>query len=427
MNESKEVRRSFSSCSYGLADIEQSKPSGGLDVAEKTPSPVEKPKDEKRKEKKPGILSGLFKRKDRKSKTQSDDEDPDWLSKEIARQSPQPKVSSESIDGSASSTSQQLRYQPQRQTSKLQKPPPNKGSSPKRPSSREGPQTQKPILEEPSPVSTSKTEQSLPTSHRSPFEDTKRIDDQQPIRNASTASGINNVDLERNLDGPPQSSIESRAKGGVFSPIRDALRSTQESAESKPEKVKKAKERMAIDDFDSSPEGEQAPYLQQLSKETHPSLRLDDNSVAESPVRMKMPAQPVQPPALVRDSSSQDDRSISPDSPVSRSSTPELVEIPQEESIRDGETPASTAQSSSQERAWSGAHLRTYLEDDTEIRDLLIVVHDKSNVRAAGPDHPIAKSLCREETRRLDEISSRLDGLLNSFLARRSQARSTTK
>ena len=55
---------------------------------------------------------------------------------------------------------------------------------------------------------------------------------------------------------------------------------------------------------------------------------------------------------------------------------------------------------------WNDASLRTYLDDDNDIRDLLIVVHDKSGVVPAGPDHPIVGKLFKEENARLAELST---------------------
>jgi hypothetical protein len=55
---------------------------------------------------------------------------------------------------------------------------------------------------------------------------------------------------------------------------------------------------------------------------------------------------------------------------------------------------------------WSDASLRMYLEDDNDIRDLLVVVHDNSGVEPAGPDHPFMKSLFREEKVKLADMTS---------------------
>ena len=85
-------------------------------------------KDKKKKEKKPGVLSGLFKRKDKKGKGQDvDGGDLEKVSEEISRASPQPKESSEVAQDAKITRTEKS---PQRQPSKLQKPPPA-GMSPK--------------------------------------------------------------------------------------------------------------------------------------------------------------------------------------------------------------------------------------------------------------------------------------------------------
>jgi len=61
------------------------------------------------------------------------------------------------------------------------------------------------------------------------------------------------------------------------------------------------------------------------------------------------------------------------------------------------------------------------MDDDAEIRDLLVVVHDKSGVKGRR-DHPVVKNLYKEENARLGEISNRLDGLLGEYLARKGRA-----
>jgi hypothetical protein len=188
-----------------------------------------------------------------------------------------------------------------------------------------------------------------------------------------------------------------------------------------------------MDDFDSSPEAEEAPLAPQ---ETLGSLRqselplqpvasrgLDEaaprvqplkDRLSESPIQVS-PVHPTHQTPLAGDNSSQEEPSMS----MSTSSTPELVEVPHEENLREEEaTPTSTIHSTRSTPAWSDSSLRTYLENDTDIRDLLIVVHDKSDLKPAGPDHPVAQNLCKEEHRRLGDMSNRLDNLLQDLLGR---------
>ena len=403
-----------------LTNTVQPKTRGSLDTFEKIASPAEKPKDEKRKEKKPGMLSGLFKRKDKKSKSQSEDEDPEWVSKEA---SPSPKVSSDSTgqDIQTGHTSPSPRS-PQRQTSKLQKSPPSKIAPTKRSPSREGQTPQiKTILSDQLAPSLAPIRHSPDVSLEAYGID--EVQNHEPAQSRNIGIGPTPaVSLEQasSLANHPLSPVEAKPRGGMFSPIRDVLRSSPSNSESKPERVKKAKERMPMDDFDSSPEAEQPPgNLLQHPAEAAPEPQSTQDRLSESPVEVSPMVHPTNVPPLVGDTSLQEE---APVSPISPSSTPELLEAPPEDSVRDPETPASTVQSTRSLPSWSDASLRTYLEDDTDIRDLLVVVHDRSDLRPAGPDHPIVKNLCKEENRRLDQISSRLDGLLQDLLARKSKA-----
>jgi len=80
-------------------------------------------------------------------------------------------------------------------------------------------------------------------------------------------------------------------------------------------------------------------------------------------------------------------------------------------------SPASTTNTT-----WSDAGLRAWLEGDNDVRDMLVVIHDKSGVRPAGKDHPLMAGLFAEESRSLENLSGELDGLLGGFLQRRGKA-----
>lgn len=429
-----------------LKNIEQLKPRGSLDTLDKVSSPPEKGKeDKKRKEKKSGMLSGLFKRKDKKSKSQDEDiESAERLSEESS--SPQSKDSSESISQDTRSSTPIGRSTSQRQTTKLQKHNPAKGSpSAKAPLSQDIASTQK--------LDTARSEKTEPpfTQQQQPA-DIAPPDRAPPNATDATASmRVVNTDTELNSEAAPlqlrvksaEQSIEQeqitdsakdvRRTEGLFSPIRDVLRSSPSASDPKPEKVKKAKQRVAMDDFDSSPDKEEpsepifetgenvAPYADQEAEGDAVIPREDTTKerLSESPVQVSpQDAQTHNLPPLMGDTSSPEEPSVSPISPTS---SPELIEAPHEVGTRE-ETPASIARSTSTSGpAWSDASLRTYLEDDTDIRDLLVVVHDKSNVEPAGPDHPFVGNLFQAENRRLAEISNRLDGLLGDWLARKSK------
>lgn len=501
-----------------------------LDSLEKD-APPEKGKEDKKRKEKRGMLGGMFKRKDKKSKGDDKElEDSKKARSDLARQtlsppsrlSPQPKESMESLTQdpqAAKATSPQ-----QRQTGKLQKTPPAK-LSPKSSYSQTEATDQKPIITErqntfvpeqqnsfipeqqstfipevnwtPPAVSEPngsmrmvQTEPDLipedrgPTLNFNPPEtardepiqsglprDAKRgmfspVRDEEPMQSGSLRDASRGIfspvrheepiqsgspkDTRRGMFSPArdeehmQSESPKDARRGMFSPIKDVLKSSP--AEPKPEKVRKAKHRMHMDDFDSSSEGEDAEHFSERPSyeeqpDSHLSIAQDAQHenhepqaptipdveprqdtarerLSESPVEVLPPQEHYrspQPPPLMVDTSSQEDPSTSPVSPLS---SPELIEAPNENTARE-ETPASTAQSSTP--TWSDASLRAYLEDDSDIRDLLVVVHDKSQIRPVGRDHPVVKNLFKEENKKLGEISNRLDGLLGDYLARKQQ------
>ncbi|KAI9714114.1 MAG: hypothetical protein M1828_001204 [Chrysothrix sp. TS-e1954] len=72
---------------------------------------------------------------------------------------------------------------------------------------------------------------------------------------------------------------------------------------------------------------------------------------------------------------------------------------------------------------WNHARLREYLDSGahaSDVRNLLLVVGDRSGVKAVGRDHPIMKQYgYAEHERTLDEMSRRLDGMLAEYVGRR--------
>ncbi|KAJ5582231.1 hypothetical protein N7535_000851 [Penicillium sp. DV-2018c] len=114
-----------------------------------------------------------------------------------------------------------------------------------------------------------------------------------------------------------------------------------------------------------------------------------------------------------------DVRSLSPPSPPSSSGN--------DASYPKGDTaaPASLETLSVDTPTWSDSSLRSYLDEENDIRDLFIIVHDKSNVPPAGPDHPVTGRLFKEESKRLKEMNNQLDEMLVNWMAQRAKRSST--
>ena len=305
------------------------------------------------------------------------------------------------------------------------------------------------------------------------------------------------------FEDQPQPDSPKEAKRGVFTPIRDALlpSSMNPTSDLKPEKLHKAKQRMALDDFDSSadenepvspmspvqqpaplhfnpPPQRAAPTIQQVQLEEPDQERLDRDfspDATASPSHTPMstiqqerlflsPPPTSQPPPLDPDTSSASTTgdAADPVSPISTSSAssalgPSSSNVPHNHitspstsssfardrpSLRE-ETPASTTSTtnphehappssthSSTAPTWSDASLRAYMEDESEVRDLLLIVHDKSDVKqikGRGREHPICRDLFREEDERLREIEKRLDGMLGDFWARKRRGQGVSR
>jgi hypothetical protein len=124
-----------------------------------------------------------------------------------------------------------------------------------------------------------------------------------------------------------------------------------------------------------------------------------ENRLSESPVQVSpVEASRSNPPALIVDTSSQEEAPSPSSSP-----SPDLIEVDEIDGKKSLDNSVNTPSSSS---TWSDAHLRTFFDDDSDIKDLLIVVYDKSGVVPAGPDHPITGNMFREENAKLADITN---------------------
>lgn len=340
----------------------------------------------KRKDKKSGMFSGLFKRKDKKGKGAEEDyisEDAEKSSLESMRGSPQHKGSMESLQENRNAKSG-----PHKQLGKLQKQPPPEVAQP-----RHGPQdlpspTSSPIKEEFG--SSIRQVMSPPTDGNvAPLS----VRSQQPTPEHGGPG-------ERDWRGSDTPSLSKRSSPAGRSPSKlDDIAEEEEMVRSPTEQTRFGVSASHLDAQRWSP-----PH-----DEPRPESPIN---VHHTPVESGS-----QPPGLVLDTSSQEDRSIS-----SSSSSPS-PEDAGADTKGDGTTPVST-ESSGAASTWSDASLRSWLDDENnDIRDLVIIVHDKSNVQPAGPDHPITGSLFKEESRRLKEMSGRLDEMLAAWVGRKMERR----
>lgn len=71
---------------------------------------------------------------------------------------------------------------------------------------------------------------------------------------------------------------------------------------------------------------------------------------------------------------------------------------------------------------WSDAGLKAWLDGDNDIRDMLVIIHDKSNVKPVAKTHPLMAGLFAQETKTLQGLSDELDDLLKGIMQRGSGA-----
>jgi len=402
--------------------------------------------DKKKKEKKPGMLSGLFKRKDRKSKVvgmdsvDSDVEPSSKQSEEYGRESPQSKPSDE-LSVERTSTEQNLAPMKQPSKGKLQKLQRGREDSPSK--------VVKGILKMDSPEPST----SQPEAAKEPANDKPAIQPTSTMRLVPAGE-----------EEPRPSEEGANSAASKVNPIAIIKNhGAQQDGDGKPEKVKKAKQRMQLDDFDSDDEGKMDPFADPdvhnhstQQAESEPTGRL-----SESPVHVSVAdAQPPNdeathekdqesdshPPGLTGDTSSQETSSpistptpddspsttqpsqslptsasltsTSPTEPNSASSIlPPLRPAPVPEKDMEA-SPLGSSESTSLP-AWSDSSLRTYLDDGSDIRDMLLVINDTTGVVPVGPEHPIMSQLFVEETKTISGLSTQLDSLLNGLLEKR--------
>ncbi|KAK5132012.1 hypothetical protein LTR08_000433 [Meristemomyces frigidus] len=105
-------------------------------------------------------------------------------------------------------------------------------------------------------------------------------------------------------------------------------------------------------------------------------------------------------------------RALSPDS--TSTSTPSQRAL----TPRHATTPSLSLPSTPQ--PWSDASLRAWLDDGSEVRDLLALVHDRSaGITAVGQEHAMMAGLYVEQRVGVEKMMGELDGLLMGFLGRR--------
>ena len=361
-----------------------------------------KDKDKKDKDKKSGGLRGFFSRKDKKRTPEDDDESFGKRSMDMM---------SDSVDGEDRVLMEQAspeRTASQRQGSKLQKTAPSAKSG----------AMQKPV-ELSSYLADSRTNDVSnvpPASMRIVHPDGRDTQETAPNQPQRQGSARDKSDKSRERAGPAVGQKEEKSVMSRIVPTR----SLSNGQEPKPQKTTKAKTRMELDASDSS-EGEDEPaHLARSAETAHPTkeqLRKEparslQGTSAPLPAGVAVAPQPQQintevsnlqengghadrvspvsvtgPPALVGDESTPDF--------VSPEASPSPEHMRGEHIAREPKEPS-----------WDDSKLRAFFDESEHIRDLLVIVHDKSDVEPVGADHPVVSGLFREQNAKLAEITT---------------------
>ncbi|KAM3468349.1 hypothetical protein MY5147_008028 [Beauveria neobassiana] len=375
-------------------------------------------KDKKKsKDKKPSAIRSFFSRKDKKK---SDDDDESFGKRSMDTMEADDRDETGSPDRS-------------QRIGKLQKPQPRLEPQPQAGRKLATSQTQKSTVELSSYLSETRTNNvsSVPPASM------RIVDpDTQETHNVSSSQ------LQQSPESAPSRSASLSDKASALSKMIHN-RNPSNGAEPKPQKTKKAKMRMELDSSDSSEKEEQ----QQETASSNQSRNIADVGVTaavagaagaatvasksrgapspSSPIVSRdravtpqtgassavdsahvSPSNASNPPGLVPDTSSAEDRS------PNASPSPELV-------------PKSASAASSRKDVWDDVKLRAFFDESDHIRDLLAVVYDKSDAEPVGADHPAMGGLFREQNAKLAEITTQLDNLLGDWLARKQRMRGT--
>ncbi|KAB8360759.1 hypothetical protein FH972_024493 [Carpinus fangiana] len=408
-----------------------------LDRSDSTSS--DKSRDGKnKKDKKPGMLSGLFKRKDKKIKV--DEAVGGVVTKQGAADvplSPSAIVTSEPLSPTLASptspvapTVASLKKGP----NKLAKAPPSSAASSNSATA--------PALAKSSSV----------TSLRGARDDRKTADGSVAAAASTGVSGDTRQPLNLQI---PTGDGEQKPSSGLLSPLTNLVNSDQP----KKEKLKKAKTRMELD-VDSSPEAEEAkdnpfndtahipqagpspgrppptaPFTADLSEKdvdgvdyrgpSHDTGGEEQASILAADVQ----------PRMTHSASSGESDPDAPHTPIMHQTR---ATFEGGSSLTTGtpggsvsmsspaaSTPATTANSEGRD-SWDGAALRTYLDGSStnDVKDMLVIINDHTGVVPVGHDHPVMVELgLQEQQRKLDALSAQLDGLLQGFLEKRRATR----
>lgn len=497
--------------------------SSSFDSLEKITSPTDKPKeDKKKKEKKQGMLSGLFKSKKKEKKGVKDEDvmsDGEKVSGEHTRQNS--GQGSPILERNSSLADKKGR---------LQKTQPTVAAAAQVPVREVLQPVQPPplqIQQQQLPQQTAAAPSQLGPAEDHPTQFYAELEGSQVAYEAPTGQEdqIRDIQSRNSTRSPdlPQPQLQQSSSMAALTAITNRMRpSSSDEPQVKKQKVKKAKKRVELDDFDELSEDEEQErggerlsespveithgtfmhgtesvhiptYMEEDDDSTQGERTPDERASEEddrtsSPSMLDMPTEgdSLDPskrrseadgseatdttdddPTPIPSKAQSPDTTIythqpglpnlqqSPTPPPARSApfppatrppppteelyaraiTPSKQIYPQRAASLSSTTstqpspslsPVSAADSAASKdtaNSWSNASLRAWLDggEGNDIRDMLVVIHDKSDVTPVGADHPLMRGLWDEERNACGRMMGELDGLLGSFLGKKRQ------
>ncbi|ROW17836.1 hypothetical protein VPNG_00742 [Cytospora leucostoma] len=402
----------------------------------------EKEKDKKEKEKKGGFRS-LFSRRDKRSKSIGEEDSAEKRSMEVvveaAEREPEDANDDHSADKMASS--------PQRSPGKLQK---------------QHPRVEPPATRKPEPALRESENPTEPLSFKNEAK-LKNVSNVPPasmrIVEPEPQDVQDDVQKSRAPDAVGPSSGDDDQQGASIAGSTRSQKIDEKSATSRME-LDDSESDSGVDDYDATirqmpapnSKPQEQPQTEKPRRPTIPGAFPDsyistqsaqsDSTITEgqgvgatqqggqererlsdSPIQVS----PITPsgdklPGLMGDNSSQEDHS----SPVSsQSPSPELIDRDEAGRTHRNQDSITTSTSTTTVSTWNDTSLRAFFDSGSDIRDLLVVVYDKTDVEPVGPDHPVAGTLFKEQNAKLAEITTQLDNMLGDWLARKQRLRGT--
>lgn len=416
-----------------------------FDMLEKNGSLGDKGKEEKKKkEKKSGMLSGLFKRKDRRERARSledDTSDQEKVSTEI-RESDEFSASDRlaSGDTAKSGNGSNKRSLSKNRLHKAKNDVTSRKNS-RDGESEDGEGTQNHVDPDiqASPASiTSKTKEtekgSKRSRSRSPENSVRSTPTDSHRRPAEAQKVVREAEVHPEQAAPPNRAAQQQdplAEGGLIAKDPFADPESDQHRGRRPDRSNlDVKETSKTGSSSRSPSNTDTGVAASNVRDAAADSSRPLSSIVEaarhpSPPKSAPPPPPTTTPPPRPTITSAPLSRVMGASSIPRSASPQTLATPSTTLVNISQ-PSDTTHSTktpapSTSPTWSDASLRSYVDDGSDVRELLLLIRDQSNFVPITSDQPPAANLFRAERHALNEMSHRLDNILSDYLTRKAR------